>query len=115
MADELGGQFPDTLDGLRRLPGVGPYTARAVLAFAFEADVAVVDTNVARVLARWHGRRLTSAQVQRLADAALPTGRAWAWNQAALDLGATVCTARRPDCSACPLRPLVRVVAGGPS
>jgi A/G-specific adenine glycosylase len=105
VADELGGRFPDTLEGLRRLPGVGPYTARAVLAFALEAEVAVVDTNVARVLARWHGRRLTSAQVQRLADAALPTGQSWAWNQAALDLGATVCTARRPDCSACPLRP----------
>ena len=64
---ELGG-FPTTLDGLLALPGVGPYTARAVLAFAFEADVAVVDTNIARVLARLHGRRLTPKQVQAAAD-----------------------------------------------
>ena len=57
---DLEGRFPDTLDGLRALPGVGPYTARAVLAFAFESDAAVVDTNVARVLARVAGGRLTA-------------------------------------------------------
>ena len=69
VADELGGRFPSTLEGLRRLPGIGPYTARAVLAFAFEADAAVVDTNIARTLARWHGRPLRPAEVQALADA----------------------------------------------
>jgi len=103
VADELGGRFPSTLEGLRRLPGIGPYTARAVLAFAFEADAAVVDTNIARTLARWRGRSLRSAEVQTLADGALPAGRAWAWNQSLLDLGATVCTAGCPRCEACPL------------
>jgi A/G-specific adenine glycosylase len=103
VSRELGGRFPSTLAGLQRLPGIGPYTARAVLAFAFEVDAAVVDTNVARTLARWCGRSLGSAEVQEAADAALPVGRAWAWNQSLLDLGATVCTAARPMCESCPL------------
>jgi A/G-specific adenine glycosylase len=103
VAGELGGRFPSTLTELQRLPGIGPYTGRAVLAFAFETDAAVVDTNVARTLARWHGRSLRPAEVQELADAALPAGRAWSWNQSLLDLGATVCTAGRPSCGSCPL------------
>ena len=86
------------------LPGVGPYTARAVLAFAFERDVGVVDTNVGRVLARRAGRRLTAREVQAAADALVPAGAGWAHNQAMLDLGATVCVARRPACERCPLR-----------
>ena len=63
------GELPATLDGLLALPGVGPYTARAVLVFAFEADAAVVDTNIARVLARMAGRRLTASEAQAAADA----------------------------------------------
>lgn len=97
------GAFPDSLDGLFALPGVGPYTARAVLAFAFERDVAVVDTNAARVLARHAGRRLGAREVQLAADAVLPPGEGWAWNQAMLDLGATICTARAPRCDRCPV------------
>jgi len=100
---QLSGAFPASVEGLRQLPGVGPYTARAVLAYAFEADAAVVDTNVGRVLARFHGRRLRPAEAQRLADAALPPGEAWRWNQAVMDLGAMVCMARTPSCEACPL------------
>ena len=103
VVSEHGGRFPSTVAALRRLPGVGPYTARAILAFAFEADAAVVDTNIARTLARWHGRTLRAAEVQAQADAALPAGGAWAWNQSLMDLGATVCTARQPACVACPL------------
>lgn len=98
-----GGRLPHTLPELLALPGIGPYTARAVLAFAFEHDAAIVDTNTARVLARWADRRLTAREVQAAADAALPSGTAWAWNQAMLDLGATVCTRRNPDCEACPV------------
>jgi A/G-specific adenine glycosylase len=101
---EHDGTLPDDLDALLALPGVGPYTARAVLAFAFERDVAVVDTNVARVYARRAGHRLTTAEVQRVADGTVPTGEGWRWNQAMLDLGATVCTSRRTDCEACPAR-----------
>jgi A/G-specific adenine glycosylase len=74
-----------------------------VLAFAFETDHGVVDTNTARVLARWEGRCLRAREVQLVADAAVPVGQAWAWNQALLDLGATVCTRRTPRCDACPV------------
>ncbi|TMC03388.1 MAG: hypothetical protein E6J41_27700 [Chloroflexi bacterium] len=93
-----GGRLPDALDALLRLPGVGPYTARAVLAFAHERDVAVLDGNALRALSRVLGRSVD----QSAADALVPAGRGWAWNQAVLDLGATVCRAR-PDCAACPL------------
>jgi len=103
VVERHAGQLPHTLDELLALPGIGPYTARAVLAFAFEADHAVVDTNTARVLARWEARRLTAREVQDAADAALPPGHAWAWNQAMLDLGAAVCTRRAPHCGACPV------------
>ena len=102
------GAVPDDLDALRRLPGIGPYTARAILAFAFERDVAVVDTNVARVLARAVANRpLTASEAQRLADSLVPAGRGWAHNQAMLDLGALSCTpvAR---CATCPVRPSCR-------
>ena len=110
-----GGSMPDGLEALLALPGVGPYTARAVLAFAFHADVGVVETNTARVLARaFAGRRLPSPDAaQRLADAAVPRGKSWAWNQAVMDLGATVCTRRAPKCGGCPVRPWCRWAADG--
>jgi A/G-specific adenine glycosylase len=97
------GRIPDDLDALVAAPGIGPYTARAVLAFAFERDVGVVDTNASRVLARWEARRLTASEVQALADRAVPRSEGWAWNQAVLDLGATVCTRRHQACGACPV------------
>ena len=95
----MGDRVPDTLDELVALPGIGPYTARAVLAFAYERDVGVLDVNVIRSLARLHGRPVTQTE----ADALVPVGRGWAWNQAVLDLGATVCTARAPRCDDCPV------------
>lgn len=99
------GRLPTDLSGLLSLPGIGPYTARAVLAFAYEADgVGVLDTNVARILARQEGRSLGRAEAQRRADDAVPAGAAWAWNQAMLDLGATRCRPREPVCDDCPLR-----------
>jgi A/G-specific adenine glycosylase len=98
------GRVPDTLTELLALPGVGPYTARAVLAFAFEQDVGVLDVNAARVLARAvAGRRLSAGEAQATADAAVPPGGGWRWNQAVLDLGATVCRKAEPRCGACPL------------
>lgn len=100
-----GGKLPTDLPGLLALPGIGPYTARAVLAFAHEADgVGVVDTNAARVLARWSSRPLGRREVQAVADAIVPAGSGWAWNQAILDLGATVCTKRSPSCETCPVQ-----------
>jgi A/G-specific adenine glycosylase len=110
-----GAEMPSTLPELLALPGIGPYTARAVLAFAFERDVALVDTNIARVHARHAGRRLRGGEVQAVADASLTVGESWAFNQAVMDLGATLCRPRTARCDECPLA--VRCVwhaAGGP-
>lgn len=98
-----GGVVPNELESLLALPGVGDYTARAVMAFADHRDVAVVDTNIARVLARLMNEPLGKTRAQVLADSLVPTGQAWEWNQALMDLGATVCTARSPKCDECPV------------
>jgi A/G-specific adenine glycosylase len=94
------GGFPRTVDELLTLPGVGAYTARAVASFAFDVDAAAVDANVRRVVSRFYG----DGQPQALADRLVPPGKAATWNQAMIDLGAVVCTARDPRCGACPLR-----------
>ncbi len=94
--------WPHTADGLAALPGVGPYTAAAVACFAFGEQVAAADTNARRVLSRWRGEPLRGAALSTAAAAAL-TGDAGEWNQALMDLGATVCTARRPHCDRCPV------------
>jgi A/G-specific adenine glycosylase len=96
------GRLPGDLAALLELPGVGPYTARAVLAFSFERDVAVVDTNIARVLARTVGERLTPKRAQAVADESVPDGHGWIWNQVIMDLGASVCRPT-PRCETCPL------------
>jgi A/G-specific adenine glycosylase len=96
-----GGEVPRDLDELLALPGVGPYTARAVRAFAFEEDAAVVDTNVARVLARLVGEKLTAKRAQSEADRLLASGTSWLWNQGLMELGATVCRPA-PSCDECP-------------
>ena len=104
IVERHAGEVPDALDALVALPGVGPYTARAVLAFAFERDVGVVDTNVARILSRAvAGRPLGARESQGLADRLVTPGRGWAHNQAMLDFGALTCSAR-PDCGGCALR-----------
>ena len=97
------GVVPDTLDALLALSGIGPYTARAVLAFAFEADVGVLDTNVGRVLARVLGSSLSNAEAQEWADHLVPDGQSWEWNQALLDFGAQICRKRTPQCGQCAL------------
>jgi A/G-specific adenine glycosylase len=98
------GRFPHDVEELLALPGVGPYTARAVRAFAFELDAAVVDTNIARVYARVAGERLTPKRVQAMADDACPSGDAWVWNQCLMDLGAVLCRPVNPGCDECPVR-----------
>ena len=104
VVERHGGELPDRLSDLLALPGLGPYTARAVLAFAFEQDVGVLDVNTARVLARGiAGHSLSPTEAQDVADALVPRGRGWTWNQALLDLGARVCTSRAPRCGSCPL------------
>lgn len=103
IVEEHQGVVPGELESLLSLPGVGPYTARAVLAFADARDVAVVDTNVARVLSRATNRSLAARESQSVADSVLPIGRAWEWNQLLMDFGAQVCTARQPRCNVCPI------------
>jgi A/G-specific adenine glycosylase len=100
-----GGRVPGGLSDLLALPGVGAYTARAVLAFAFEIDVGVVDTNAGRVLSRAvAGRPIRPPEAQSLVDAMVPAGRGWQFGQALLDLGASVCVANAPRCQECPIR-----------
>lgn len=99
-----GGELPCTIEGMLSLPGVGQYTARAVLAFAHSMDVAVVDTNVSRVLSRLAGRPMKAKELQERADELVPSGSAWEWNQVMMDLGARVCVARTPKCGECPVR-----------
>jgi A/G-specific adenine glycosylase len=112
------GGWPDTVEGLAALPGIGPYTARAVACFALGLQVAPVDTNVARVLARaltgGDPSQLGPAARQRLADAAMPPGRAWEWSSALMDVGARHCRPR-PRCDGCPLEPRCRWRALGPA
>jgi A/G-specific adenine glycosylase len=105
IVQEHGGQVPDDLDALRRLPGVGPYTARAVSALAFGRPVGAVDTNVRRVLNRAVGGRPDAfdvAELQAVADASVPGDRPGHWTHALMDVGATFCKPRAPRCGACP-------------
>jgi A/G-specific adenine glycosylase len=88
------------------MKGIGPYTAGAVLSFAYRKDAPILDTNVRRVLRRvFLGDRATPTDraLWALSEALLPRGQAYDFNQALMDLGATVCTARKPRCGACPL------------
>jgi A/G-specific adenine glycosylase len=94
--------WPADVDGLMALPGVGPYTAAAVASFAFGVQAAAVDTNVRRVIERIDRRRRRPPELARRAQALVPDGRAADWNQAMMELGATVCAARSPGCAVCP-------------
>ncbi len=110
------GVVPDDLDDLLGLPGVGPYTARAVAVFAHERHHGVVDTNIARVLARAvAGAPMGRSEVQALADDLVPEGRSWAWNQTLMEHGATTCTKRAPRCDTCVVAPSCAWLSeGGP-
>jgi A/G-specific adenine glycosylase len=99
VADE---GWPTTAEGLRRLPGVGPYTSAAVACFAFGEQVPAVDTNHRRVLSRWAGRALSGGDLDAAAAAEVH-GDAAAWNQAVMDLGAALCRPRQPVCGDCPV------------
>ncbi|WP_395665518.1 A/G-specific adenine glycosylase [Methylocella sp.] len=107
VAHELGGRFPDTEEGLRALPGLGPYTAAAVASIAFGRRAVVVDGNVERVLSRVFAVAAplpaARAGLRRLAGAATPATRPGDYAQAMMDLGATICVPRRPACVVCPL------------
>jgi A/G-specific adenine glycosylase len=103
MVRDRDSQVPADLELLLALPGVGEYTARAVLAFAEHVDVGVVDTNVTRVFARVLNRPLGKRETQTIADSIVPVGLSWEWNQVLMDFGATCCAARAPKCEQCPI------------
>ncbi len=111
VVDRHNGELPRTADELRKLPGIGPYTAAAVASFAFGEPVAVLDTNIYRVLSRTvHGVDAPSREaIHPLAESLLPKPDSPItpadWHQALMDIGATLCTARQPRCMLCPLRP----------
>ncbi|HEX5499548.1 MAG TPA: hypothetical protein VFX03_09990, partial [Thermomicrobiales bacterium] len=110
VVEHHGGVFPDSVEALRQLPGIGPYTAGAIACFAFAHDAPFIDTNMRRVLHRWFfGVDLpkplaTDRQLLDIAAAALPSGEGWTWNQALIEFGALQCTARKPACVVCPLQ-----------
>jgi A/G-specific adenine glycosylase len=104
---EHNGRFPKRSEELTALPGIGQYTAGAVLSFAFRRDAAILDTNAARVLKRFFvipPEQQTASFLWTVARQVTPSGQAHLFNQAIMDLGATICVARAPRCSVCPLR-----------
>jgi A/G-specific adenine glycosylase len=100
---EHGGEFPVTAEGLLTLPGIGRYTAAAIASIAFGEPVAVVDGNVERVLQRLSGKRLAGEELWTAAGDLLDAKRSGDFNQAMMELGATVCTPRAPACLTCPV------------
>jgi A/G-specific adenine glycosylase len=109
VVDAYGGALPALYDDLRSLPGIGPYTAAAIRAFAFDISDAPLDTNIRRIVNRlFFGLEFPHAaqtrELDRYARALVPSGRAHDWSSALMDLGATICTARAPKCLICPLR-----------
>ena len=104
LHEQFDGRMPASLEELLALPGIGQYTARAVLAFAHRIDVAVVDVNVSRVLSRLEGVPMKARALQDFADELIPEGLAWEWNQVMMDFGARHCTVRAPKCDTCPAR-----------
>ena len=108
VTDDHNGQFPNTLDELLALPGIGPYTAAAISSIAFDNVATVVDGNVERVMARVfaHTEPLPKAKkaLTRLAANCTPSNRPGDYAQAVMDLGATICTPRNPKCDICPIQ-----------
>lgn len=108
------GVVPDSADVLEELPGIGRYTARAVASIAFDRPVAVVDGNVARVVSRLFAiPSPRPARIQEIADRMLATKRPGDWNQAMMELGATICVPARPRCEDCPVRRYCAARAAG--
>jgi len=118
IVEAHGGRVPNDVAALERLPGIGPYTARAVASIAFGARVGAVDTNVRRVLGRvlagQDAGALTPTELQSMADASVDPERPGDWTHAIMDVGATVCRPRSPRCEACPLEAWCRFATSRP-
>jgi A/G-specific adenine glycosylase len=112
------GMIPSTKHDLLALPGIGSYTASAIMAFAYHEDVAVLDVNIRRVYSRLLARMATTADVleesvvEEFAESIYPHGQSSRWHQAVMDVGALFCTARAPKCSVCPLQALCASAEG---
>ena len=106
VVKEHGGRFPVGSDGLRELPGIGRYTAAAIASIAFDEPVAVVDGNVQRVVQRVVGEGIAGEEAWQAAEARLDARRPGDFNQALMELGATVCLPRKPRCLLCPVAEL---------
>ncbi|UCD96034.1 MAG: A/G-specific adenine glycosylase [Candidatus Bathyarchaeota archaeon] len=110
VVNELDGKLPKTIEELVVLPGIGRYTAGAILSFAFDQDVPIVDTNIRRLIQRVFGvdgdphRVSGNKKIWHLAETLIPQGKAFSFNQALLDFGALICTARDPKCPKCVFR-----------
>ena len=118
--EKYGGKIPDDADALQSLKGVGRYTAGAVLSFAFGREAPILDTNVRRVLHRvFVGRGDAKAyraqkDLWELSEALIPRGKAYDFNQALMDFGATMCTARKPLCLLCPMNDMCKAFPYSP-
>jgi A/G-specific adenine glycosylase len=119
VRDQHQGEFPDSLDALMALPGIGRSTAGAILALAFQQRFAILDGNVKRVLARyqaidgWPGKKPIENQLWACAESLLPDRRIANYIQAQMDLGATLCTRSKPACTRCPLKDDCKAYAQG--
>lgn len=109
VANEFDGTFPNSLEELLRLPGVGRYTAGAILSFAYGYDAPILDTNVNRLIGRYFAINYKNPQAEvkhqlwSVAEAIVPSGQAREFNNALMDMGALICTARKPKCLVCPV------------
>jgi A/G-specific adenine glycosylase len=117
VAGTLGGRFPDTVGGLAKLPGIGAYTAAAIAAIAFDRPAAVVDGNVERVIARLDAMEVplpdAKPAIRAAVEELVPDERPGDFAQAMMDLGATICTPKRPSCMICPLNADCRALSLG--
>lgn len=111
VVEKFDGELPSTYEEITSLKGIGPYTASAILSIAFQKKYAVVDGNVIRVLSRFYGieddirKSATKKTIQTFADELIPENHPGDFNQAVMELGATVCTPKNPECTVCPVSP----------
>lgn len=111
---ESGEKFPKEAGALQELPGIGPYTSRAIQTFAFHQDVPVIDTNIRRIFSRcFFAGKGTKEKIDAAVAHAVPKGKGTIWNNALMDFGSLVCTASAPRCTACPLKNLCTAFAKG--